>query len=225
MKILITGITAGLGEALALTWADQGHTIAGCGRHKEALDRLAKHPSGQITTAPVDVSSAPEVERWAQSLLPSWGVPDLLINNAAIINQPAPLWEVPPEEFGRLVDINIKGVYHLIRSFLPAMIARGEGIVVNLSSGWGRSTSPEVAPYCASKYAIEGLTASLAQEIPPGLAAIAVNPGVIDTAMLRRCFGAEAGHYPDARTWAQKAAPFLAQLTPAHNGQALTVPG
>src|SRR5207302_9465479 len=127
--------------------------------------------------------------------------PDLLVNNAALVNDNAPLWEVPPDQFSRVIDVNIKGVYHVIRAFVPAMIRKGSGVIINFSSGWGRSTSPEVAPYCATKFAIEGLTQALAQELPEGLAAVPLNPGVIDTDMLRSCFGDSAGGYPKPEGW------------------------
>jgi NAD(P)-dependent dehydrogenase (short-subunit alcohol dehydrogenase family) len=81
-----------------------------------------------------------------------------------------------------------------------------------------------VAPYCASKWAIEGLTRALAQELPPGLAAVPLNPGVIDTDMLRSCFGQEAAEYPSAEEWAERAAPFLLGLGPDDNGKPLTAP-
>ena len=84
--------------------------------------------------------------------------------------------------------VNVSGTLNVIRAFVPAMIAAGRGVIANLSSGWGRSTDALVGPYCASKYAIEGLTGSLAQELPRPLAAVAVSPGVIDTDMLRRCW-------------------------------------
>jgi NAD(P)-dependent dehydrogenase (short-subunit alcohol dehydrogenase family) len=106
------------------------------------------------------------------------------------------------------------------------MVKVKKGVIVNFSSGWGRSTSPEVSGYCASKYAVEGLTASLAQELPAGMAAVALNPGIINTEMLQDCFGKEsASHYPDAARWAKSAVPFLLQLSPKDNGQPLTVPG
>ncbi len=124
-----------------------------------------------------------------------------------------------------MIDVNIKGVANVIRHFVPAMIARGSGVVVNLSSGWGRSTAPEVAPYCATKWAIEGLTAAMAQELPRGLAAVAVNPGIIDTDMLRSCFGESASGYPSPSRWAEAAVPFLLGLGPKDNGKPMTVPG
>jgi NAD(P)-dependent dehydrogenase (short-subunit alcohol dehydrogenase family) len=104
------------------------------------------------------------------------------------------------------------------------MIARKSGVIVNFSSGWGRSTSPEVAPYCATKWAIEGLSRALAQELPRGMASIPLSPGVINTDMLKICFGSGADSYPEPRQWAQSAAPFLLNLGPEHNGQPLSTP-
>jgi len=148
----------------------------------------------------------------------------LVVNGAALINRNAPLWEIPGDEFSDLIDVNVKGTTHVIRHFLPAMISRGSGVIVNFSSGWGRSTSPEVAPYCASKWAIEGLTQALAQELPDGLAAVAFNPGIIDTDMLRSCFGESASAYSNANEWAKSAAPFLAKLDASVNGKPITAP-
>ena len=130
-------------------------------------------------------------------MLEDFGPPDLLINNAAVINANAPLWEVPVEEFQSLIDININGVFHVIRAFVPAMTRRGSGIIVNFSSTWGHSTSSEVAPYCASKWAMEGLSKALADDLPPGMAAVAFNPGVIHTDMLESCFGSGAASFQD----------------------------
>ena len=105
------------------------------------------------------------------------------------------------------------------------MIARGFGVIVNLSSHWGRSAAAAVAPYCASKWAIEGLTRALARELPTGLAAVSLNPGIIDTAMLRGTFGEEAGRYPSPSAWAESAVPFLLGLGREDNGKPLTVSG
>ena len=77
----------------------------------------------------------------------------------------------------------------MLRAFLPAMIDKGNSVVVNFSSGWGRSTSPHASLYCASKYAIEGMTKVLAQELPAGMAAVPLSLGVVNTEMLQSCFG------------------------------------
>ena len=222
MRILITGVTRGLGRALAEWYIAAGHTVIGCGRSAEILNLRFTHPAPNDFTA-LDVAEENRVALWAEKVLATHGAPDLLINNAALMNQPAPLWEVPAAEFNKLVDVNIKGVANVIRHFVPAMVARKHGVIVNLSSGWGRSTSPEVAPYCASKFAMEGLTKALAQELPAGMAAIPLNPGVIDTDMLRQAWSDGAGSYPKAEAWARTAAPFILQLGPKDNGQSLSV--
>ena len=105
------------------------------------------------------------------------------------------------------------------------MVERGTGVIVNLSSGWGRSVSPEVAPYCATKWAIEGLTKALAEELPKGMAAVPLNPGVIDTDMLRTCFADSASSYPKADEWAKKAGPFILGLGPKDSGKSVSVGG
>lgn len=222
--VVLTGATRGLGLALARGLAAAGHRVFGCGRSPEHLTALARELGGRHDFRAVDVTDSAAVERWAAAVTQRAGPADLVLNNAAVINRNAPLWRVPPEEFSALVDINIKGVAYVLRAFLPAMIERGSGVVVNFSSGWGRSTSPEVAPYCASKWAIEGLTSALAQELPPGLAAVALNPGVIRTEMLESCMGEAAAAYPRPESWAQRAVPFLLSLGAGDNGRAASIP-
>ena len=165
------------------------------------------------------------VADWARRTLAEHGAPDLLINNAAIINRNANLVDVSAEEFDAVIDINIKGVANVTRHFVPAMIERDHGVIVNLSSGWGRGTSPEVAPYCATKWAMEGLSKAMADELPSGMACVPISPGMVNTGMLQSCFGAgaDSARKPDA--FAKVAAPFLLALGPKDNGQSLTVPG
>lgn len=222
--ILITGVSRGLGRALAEEFIRLGHTVLGCARTAGALEELRRRHGPPHDFAEVDVRDDTAVQRWAERLLPDHGAPDLLLNNAAVIHRNAPLWQVPAAEFDQVVDVNLKGVANVIRHFVPAMIARGRGVIVNFSSGWGRSTDAEVAPYCATKWAIEGLTRALARELPAGLAAVPLNPGIIDTDMLRSCFGADAGAYPRPAEWARRAAPFLLGLGPKDNGRPLTAP-
>jgi NAD(P)-dependent dehydrogenase (short-subunit alcohol dehydrogenase family) len=198
--------------------------VLGCGRSVEAVIQLCQQFPAPHDFAVVDVANDGQVGTWVKRLLKDGDAPDLVVNNAAVINRPAPLWDVPPEEFDRVIDINVKGVANVLRYVVPAMVRRKSGVIVNLSSGWGRSVDAEVGPYCATKWAIEGLTKALAEELPDDMAAIPLNPGIIDTEMLRASFGDEAGQYPNADTWSRKAAPFVLQLGPRHNGQSLTVP-
>ncbi|HEY5552736.1 MAG TPA: SDR family NAD(P)-dependent oxidoreductase [Opitutaceae bacterium] len=223
LVIVITGCTRGLGRALVDEFIAAGHTVAGCGRGAEVMEMRMSLPEPNDFSV-VDVAQESKVAIWAEKVIGVLGAPDILINNAALTNNPAPLWKVPAREFEALIDVNIKGVANVIRHFVPAMVARGKGVIVNVSSGWGRSVSPEVAPYCASKYAIEGLTKALAEELPAGMAAVPLNPGIIDTDMLRQCWSDGASSYPKAAEWAGTAAKFILQLGPKDNGKSLSVP-
>jgi NAD(P)-dependent dehydrogenase (short-subunit alcohol dehydrogenase family) len=222
--VVITRVSSGLGRAMAIGFAAEGWAVSGCGRDAAALQSLADELGPDHLLQTCDVTGPEAVGDFAAATTERSGTPDLLINNAALINRNAPLWEVPAAEFSRVIDVNLKGVHLVIRAFLPGMIQSGKGVVVNISSGWGRSTSPEVAPYCATKWGIEGLTAALAQELPAGLAAVALNPGIINTRMLRSCFGEGASSCPSPEEWAKAAVPYLASLGTRHNGKALTVP-
>jgi NAD(P)-dependent dehydrogenase (short-subunit alcohol dehydrogenase family) len=222
--VLVTGISRGLGRAMALQFAARGHAVIGCGRSADAVAALQAELGDRHRCAVVDVSDDRQVAAWAQRVLADGGAPDLLLNNAALINPLAPLWQIGAADFDAVIDVNIKGVANVIRHFVPAMVARKSGVIVNFSSGWGRGTDAQVAPYCATKWAIEGLTRALAQELPKGMAAVPLNPGIIDTAMLRSCFGGDAGHYPTAEVWAATAVPFLLHLGAKDNGKPLTVP-
>jgi NAD(P)-dependent dehydrogenase (short-subunit alcohol dehydrogenase family) len=224
--ILITGATRGLGRAMTAGFVSRGHQVIGCGRCQAAIDELNRSYGPPHRFDVVDVSDDAAVAAWAKSVLAEADPPDLLINNAALINRNAPLWQVPAAEFDRLVDVNVKGVANVIRHFVPAMLAcgsEGSGVIVNFSSDWGRVTDPNVAPYCASKWAMEGLSKALAQELPHGMAAIPLSPGIIDTDMLRSCFGGEAGMYPSPEEWAKTAVPYLLSLGPEDNGRSLSI--
>lgn len=221
-KIVVTGVTKGLGRAMVDGFIATGHQVAGCGRSQEGIDALQKQVGAPHRFDVVDVTDWNSVQTWSNSVLETFGVPDLLINNAAIINEGNSLWDVPVDEFSSIVDINIKGVFHVVKAFVPAMVDRGEGVIVNFSSGWGRITSPNVAPYCATKFAVEGLTKSLAQELPSPMAAIPLGPGMIHTDMLEKCFD-NPSSAPRPSEWAQYAVPFILSLGEAESGQSISI--
>ena len=203
----------------------EGHCVSGCARNAEKIAELTQTYASPHLFTTVDIRDDASVEKWSQQVLSQNGVPDLVINNAGLINEPAPLWEVPVEECQAVIDVNINGTINVIRHFVPAMIQQGRGAIVNFSSGWGRSTSPDVAPYCATKWAVEGLTQALAQELPAGMAAVALNPGIIHTEMLDTCFGESASAYAPASQWAKSAVPYILNIRAKDNGRHLTVPG
>lgn len=222
-SILITGVARGLGRAMTEKFISLGHRVAGCSRDASAIDSLRRGRGAEGHFSVVNVADDAAVADWAGGVLREFGTPDLLLNNAAVINRTASLWEIPAAEFDAVIDINIKGVANVIRHFAPAMIAAGRGVIVNFSSGWGRSVSPEVAPYCATKWAVEGLTRALAEELPRGVAAVALNPGIINTDMLQSCWADGADQFSTATEWAERAVPFLMQLGPKDSGRSLNV--
>ncbi|MBL64205.1 MAG: oxidoreductase [Opitutae bacterium] len=222
--VCVTGCARGLGRALSHSFANRGWTVTGCSRSKKDLALLTeKLPSPHLFRS-VDVTDDQGVQNFAQEVLDELGPPDLLLNNAGVINRNAPLTDLSDDEVSHVLNVNVKGLASCMRYFLPAMEERGKGVVVNFSSGWGRSTSPEVAPYCASKWAVEGLSQAVAGEVSSGIAVVALNPGIIDTDMLRSCFGEAASGYPDADAWVSHAVPFLEGLNASDNGRSLTAP-
>ena len=223
--IYVTGASRGLGAALVEGFAAAGHRVAGCARDADRVAALAERHGAPHRFDVCDVTDEADVARWAGAALDALGAPDLLVCNAGVINDDAPLWEVDEAAFAEVLAVNVAGVQRVIRHVLPAMLDAGRGVVVNLSSGWGRSVSAGVAPYCASKWAIEGMTRALAAELPAGLAAVPLNPGVIDTDMLRTAWGDGASGYRTADEWGRDAVPFILGLGPADNGQPLSVPG
>ena len=222
--VVITGVARGLGRALAEGMASKGHRVVGCSRSEKKIAELEKALGRSHSFSVVDVRDDDAVREWAAAVIREYGAPDLLLNNAAVINKNKFLWDVSAAEFDLVIDTNIKGVTNVIRHFLPSMARKQSGVIVNFSSGWGRSASPEVAPYCATKWAIEGLTQSLAQELPEGMAAVPFNPGIINTQMLRSCFGPSAADFISPKEWAETAIPFLLGLGAGQNGQSLTAP-
>ena len=221
--IAVTGCSRGLGLALIEGFIARGHRVSGCSRNVERIQQLQRQFGDGHYFEALDISNATHVYQWAETCLKRHGPVDLVINNAAIINPNANMWEVDDQQWSDLVDINIKGVFYVSKAFLKSMVSNNSGVLVNISSGWGRSTSAEVATYCCSKWAVEGLTRSLAQEVPDGVAAIPLNPGIIHTELLESCFGTSATQFPSPSQWAEDAVPFLLELNASDNGQVLTV--
>src|SRR4051794_17948345 len=127
--IVLTGATRGLGLALCEKFVQLGHTVLGCGRSREGIDTLRRAHPVPNDFAVVDVAEESQVEQWAARILSSRGIPDLIINNAAVINNNAPLWQVPAEEFDLVMDVNVKGVANVIRHLVPSMVAQHTGVV------------------------------------------------------------------------------------------------
>lgn len=227
LTILITGVTRGLGRAmvdeLVGPESQYPHKVLGCARTKEGIEELTRtYPKHDFQR--VDVASDTEVKAWAERLLKIHGPPDFVLNNAAIINLKASLWEVGAREFSDEIDTNIKGVVNVIRHFAPSMISRKRGVIVNFSSRWGMHIEKQMAPYCATKWAVVALTRALAEELSPqGVAAVVLNPGIIKTEMLRKYLGnipsSDNPNYLDPKEWAKLAVPFIMRLRLKDSGK------
>lgn len=225
-RIAITGVGQGLGRSLALRFITLGHTVCGCDLNGGAIAQLqqqyaAPHQFQSHLFQSVDVTRPDQVNAWAESILEQ-GAPDLLINNAGYTPPMSAFWDLPAVEFDRTLAVNVQGVANVLRAFLPAMVAQQRGIIVNLSARWGRQGAANAAAYCASKWAIEGLTQAIALELPAGMAAVTFSPGAVHTHALEVVYGVEkAATYPSPDEWAEQAAETLLAIAPEQNGQAL----
>lgn len=218
---VITGITSGLGLALTRKLLADGHSVHGCGRRPDPLE---KGEGGRYSYRRLDIMDTDALRDWAKDLQPKASPVDFLIHNAAYMHEDAKLWELDRDQLKAVLDINVMGTFNVLQAFLPSMVEARHGIVITLSSGAGRAGIANISGYCASKWAVEGLTKSLAGELPGGMAAIPLSPGIVDTAMLRINFGESAANYARPEAWAEVAAPFILGLDASRNGQSLTVP-
>ncbi|MFJ7807179.1 SDR family oxidoreductase [Bacillus cereus] len=224
-SVIITGVTQGLGRAMVDRFHELGWNIYGCGRSKDKIEELKKQYSKIHDFQVIDVSDSQQVNNWANYILNTHTAPDMIINNASIVNQNAKLWKITAQEFENVMNVNVNGVVNVIRAFVPAMVARKEGIIINMSSSWGREGEAELAPYCASKFAIEGITKSMALELPHGMAVVALDPGgSISTPMLKSCAPQYINESPTPETWSQKAIEYILNITIDKNGDSLTCP-
>lgn len=184
---LITGGNSGIGRATALLFAQEGAKVALTGRDEErgkrVVEEIRKAPGTAIFIRS-DVRIAEDCERAVNETLRQFGRLDILFNNAGVF-YPNSVVDCPEEEWDLTIDVNLKGTYLMSKLVLPAMIARGSGVIINNASGWGITGGNEAASYCASKGGVVLLTKAMA--IDHGRQGIRVNclcPGDVDTPML-----------------------------------------
>ena len=222
--IAITGVTSGLGAAMTQFFIKSSHLVLGCGRTRSKVDELnLEYSIGHDQFHVVDISKHNEVKDWTEQIIEDFGVPDILINNASIANKSEKFWKLPMDDFDNALDINIKGASNTMRCFLPYMIKAKKGIIVNISAAWGKSVSPRVSAYCTSKFAIEGLSKSVASELPEPLACVPLDPGVINTPMLQKIFGNAAAKQQTPNDWVEKAGPVILDISRTNNGKSMKV--
>ncbi|OYO19579.1 SDR family NAD(P)-dependent oxidoreductase [Enemella evansiae] len=187
---LVSGGGNGLGAAIARTLDAAGIRVIITGRTLEKLTRVAAELGGRPRVETVDVSDPVQVEELAERL--SDERIDVLVNNAGIAGPVAPLIEIEPEQWDEVFDINVRGTYLMCRAFLPPMIERGTGDVINIASVSGKRPLIRRTPYCASKMAVIGLTQTLAFEVgPSGVRVNTLSPGPVEGERMDRNFRME----------------------------------
>lgn len=180
-SILITGASSGIGQALALHFAQQGHLVLAGVRRREDADELISRSQGRVTPIRLDVTSAASIEAALAQVQEHTGEQlDVLINNAGLAFSGA-LEQTPQDELTRLMNVNVMGTFAVTRACLP-LLRQAQGHIVNISSISGLFAAPGLTAYVASKHAVEGMTAALRMELAPlGVKVCSIAPGKIDT--------------------------------------------
>ena len=185
--VIITGASRGIGEAAARLLADAGAKVVLAARSRDAIERIASEiteSGGTAIAVACDVASWQEVEALVAETTRAFGAPDLLVNNAGVIEPIAHLADSDPGDWGTVVDINLKGVYHGLRAAIPLMLENGGGTVINISSGAATSALEGWSHYCATKAAVLSLTRCTDAEYRDrGIRVIGLSPGTVRTEM------------------------------------------
>lgn len=191
---IVTGGGRGIGRATALALAAEGAVAVVAARTQKEIDSVADEimkAGGKSLAVKTDVRSSDSVRQLVKRTVRKFGRIDILINNAgiALLKQ---LWKTDEKEFDDIIDTNLKGTYHGCREVVPVMLKQKSGTIVNISSGLGRVGYPGMAPYCASKFGVIGLTEALAMETKgTGLKVYSILPGGTDTKLYRETFHGE----------------------------------
>ncbi len=182
---IITGAGRGIGAAIAVELAEMGATTVLCGRSRTPLESTAANivnGGGRAIVRECDVTDLKSVESAAFEIEKSLGRVDILVNNAGVGSFGGPLHQMPPESWDNILNTNLRGVYYCIRSFAPMMIRARNGHIINISSLAGKNALPNGAAYAASKWGLNGLTYSVAEELRPhNIRVSVICPGSVDT--------------------------------------------
>ena len=176
--VLITGASSGIGAACAGAFAAAGARLVLCARRPDRLEAVAEGLDTEVELLELDVRDREAVT----AALGTRDDIDVLLNNAGLASGFAPLHEADPDDWDRMIDTNVKGVLNVTRAVVPAMVARGRGHVINLGSIAGAETYPNGAVYCATKAALDRITAGLRMDLlGTGVRVSTVDPGLVET--------------------------------------------
>lgn len=184
--VLITGASAGIGTACAERFAAEGYALALWARRADRLRELASRLSLQygtvVHTDGVDIRDYAAVEAAAGRMRDQAGDPDVLVNNAGLAAGMDVIHEGSPEDWDRMIDTNLKGLLHVTRAVLPAMVERGSGHVINIGSTAGHQVYPRGNVYAATKFGVRALTKGMNIDVAgSGVRVSSVDPGYVDT--------------------------------------------
>jgi NADP-dependent 3-hydroxy acid dehydrogenase YdfG len=180
--VFVTGASSGIGRACAQAFGAAGARLLLCARRTDRLARVTAELDAEHHTFALDVRDRAAVERALAALPAEWAEIDVLVNNAGLASGLGPLHEGDPDDWDRMLDTNVRGLLNVTRAVVPGMVARGRGHVVNIGSIAGRETYPGGAVYCASKAAVDRITAGLRMDLlGTGVRVSTVDPGLVET--------------------------------------------
>lgn len=188
---LITGGGSGIGAAIARALHGAGAEVILTGRRREPLELLSASLGERVSWQLADVGLPESIANLSKSLVDR--EVSILINNAGIAGPVAPLTDLSVDEWDEVFNVNVRGIFLMCRAFLPQMVDRGSGDVINIASVSGKRPLIRRTPYCASKLAVIGLSSTLAFEMgPSGVRVNTLSPGPVDGARMDRNFHFEA---------------------------------
>lgn len=186
---VVTGASTGIGLAVALRLAREKARVAICARGKAALEEAAarvRAAGGEALAVPADVTREAEVERFAARVREALGPAEVLVNNAGV-GLFRPFHESTIEDFDRIFAVNVRGLVLSSLAFVPEMVRRGEGVVVNVASIAGKVSFAGGAAYAGSKHAVMGISRAMMLDLRPhGVRVLTVCPGSVDTPFFRK---------------------------------------
>ncbi len=192
-RVLITAGAGGIGRCLAESFHQDGSRVHICDSNKDALEQMLAANRGTITGTVADVSNPGAVDRLFEDARSELGGLDVLINNAGIEGPIGPIEEISPEAWRRTIEVNLDGQFLCARNAVPLLKSAGGGSIINMSSTAGLGGCPNRAPYVASKWAIIGLTKTLAMELGVfGIRVNAICPGSVEGERINRVIEAHA---------------------------------
>lgn len=187
-RVLVTAGAAGIGREIVRAFAAAGAQVFVCDVDAQALDALALEVPG-VTGVVCDVANREAVEIMVRAAVAALGGLDVLVNNAGIAGPTAPVDEMDPDDWERVVAVNLNGAFYVTRQCIPHLKHAGAGVIVNMSSIAGRLGYPNRSPYSSTKWGIVGFTKTLAMELGPfGIRANAILPGAVAGPRLERVF-------------------------------------